>query len=848
MRERRFGGWFRSATPEQTLHRKGEQMPKSLIIDPSEQRTSGKIEFQPIAVNQYNRTVRQELEHFSKEDLFRIWRDMAIIREFETMLSEVKLGGKYRDIEYNHRGPAHLSIGQEATAVGQAFLLGIDDHIYGSHRSHGEILAKGLSAIDKLNDEALMGIMRGYVGGATLKAVEGDADGSVEDLAIDYLLYGALSEIFGRLTGFNLGMGGSMHAFFPPFGIYPNNAIVGGSGDISVGAALFKKVNRKPGIVVANIGDSSLGCGPVWEGLMFATMDQFKTLWEGAYRGGLPLIVNFVNNFYGMGGQPQGETMGFQALARVGAGITPNQMHAERIDGYNPLAVVDAMRRKRETIERGEGPVLLDTVTYRFSGHSPSDASSYREKAEVEAWQAVDPLATYARELVEAGVCTQGDIDRTREQIGGLILKAYRKAIDMEISPREDLMRTGNLLERTMYSNRRVESMEVGREPETLLKKEDNPRVQMLAKRSRSGRDEAGKPLPKGRCIAIRDALFEAILDAFHTDPTLVAYGEENRDWGGAFAVYRGLTETLPYHRLFNTPISEGAIAGTAVGYALEGGRVIAELMYCDFMGRAGDEIFNQMAKWQSMSGGVLQMPLVLRVSVGSKYGAQHSQDWTSLCTHIPGLKVCFPATPYDAKGLMRSALLGTDPVVFFESQRIYDMPEMFRAEGVPTEAYEIPIGEPDVKREGKDITILSIGAALYRAVDAADLLAEKWGLSCEIVDARSLVPFDYAKVIESVKKTRKIVLVSDACERGSVLHTMASNISQMAFDELDAPPTVVGARNWITPPDEIEETFFPFPTDILDAIHAHVLPLNGYTPARPADGDELARRARLGI
>ncbi len=160
------------------------------------------------------------------------------------------------------------------------------------------------------------------------------------------------------------------------------------------------------------------------------------------------------------------------------------------------------------------------------------------------------------------------------------------------------------------------------------------------------------------------------MIHRFYEDPTMAAFGEENRDWGGAFGVYRGLTEALPYHRLFNTPISEGAIVGAGVGYALSGGRAVAELMYCDFMGRAGDEIFNQMSKWQAMSAGVLKMPLVLRVSVGSKYGAQHSQDWTSIVAHIPGLKVMFPATPYDAKGMLNLALHGTDPVVFFESQR----------------------------------------------------------------------------------------------------------------------------------------------------------------------------------
>jgi 2-oxoisovalerate dehydrogenase E1 component len=342
--------------------------------------------------------------------------------------------------------------------------------------------------------------------------------------------------------------------------------------------------------------------------------------------------------------------------------------------------------------------------------------------------------------------------------------------------------------------------------------------------------------------------LFEAIIDRFYADPTLVAYGEENRDWGGAFAVYRGLTEALPYHRLFNSPISEAAIVGTAVGYALEGGRALVELMYCDFLGRSGDEVFNQLAKWQSMSGGLLKMPVVLRVSVGSKYGAQHSQDWTSMCAHIPGLKVVFPATPYDAKGLMYSALLGTDPVVFFESQRLYDMPELFHEGGVPAAAYEIPFGEPDIKQIGNDVTILSIGATLYRAIDAARELQEKYGVSCEIIDARSIVPFNYEKVIESVKKTRKILLTSDACERGSALQTFAAKITQFAFDDLDAPPVVVGSRNWITPADEVEDAFFPQPSDIIDAVHEFLLPLKGYTSVRECSLSDLMRRSAEGV
>jgi 2-oxoisovalerate dehydrogenase E1 component len=842
-------------------------MPKSIAIHPDEVRRSSRLEIAPIPINQYQRSIQEELDLRGADCLGRIHRDMAFIRAFESMLNEVKLKGSYKGIEYNHRGPAHLSIGQEASAVGQALTLDVDDHIFGSHRSHGEILAKGLSAIEKLDDETLLEIMRSFWDGETLRVVDDGSHGSVKELAIDFLLYGALAEIFARNTGFNRGMGGSMHAFFTPFGIYPNNAIVGGSADIATGAALFKHVNRKKGIVVANIGDASAGCGPVWEAMCFATMDQFKELWEGEYRAGLPLVFNFMNNFYGMGGQPVGETMGFKTLARLGAGLNPENMHAERVDGYNPLAVVDAYERKKKVLAEGQGPVLFDTLTYRFSGHSPSDASSYREKSEVEAWQQHDSLVTYASTLKTAGVLDDEALARVQSTIDEAILRVFKKAIDPQISPYANLRsepsprgrgqregmtsgteshpaatspnpllkeRVSNLLERTMLSHGRVESFDPDRKPE--VDWTDNSRLKQIAGRSRSG-----VGVPKTKAVQLRDALFEAIADRFTKDSTMVAYGEENRDWGGAFAVYRGLTEALPYHRLFNSPISEAAIVGTAVGYGLEGGRALVELMYCDFLGRAGDEVFNQLAKWQSMSGGLLKMPVVLRVSVGSKYGAQHSQDWSSICAHIPGLKVVFPATPYDAKGLMASALAGTDPVVFFESQRLYDQTELFHEGGVPEEYYEIPMGQPDVKREGKDVTILTIGATLYRAMEAADKLAEM-GVSAEVIDARSLVPFDYSLVIESVKKTRKIVLASDASERGSFLHTIASNISRYSFDELDAPPIVVGARNWITPPDELEEAFFPFPNDILDAIHEYIKPLPGYVPTQ--NSDTLARNA----
>jgi 2-oxoisovalerate dehydrogenase E1 component len=247
------------------------------------------------------------------------------------------------------------------------------------------------------------------------------------------------------------------------------------------------------------------------------------------------------------------------------------------------------------------------------------------------------------------------------------------------------------------------------------------------------------------------------------------------------------------------------------------------------------------------MSAAELTMPVVLRISVGSKYGAQHSQDWTALAHHIPGLKVVYPVTPYDAKGMMNAALAGTDPVVFFESQKVYDYGEQFAEQGVPEGYYEIPLGEPSVKRSGADLTLITLGPALYTAVAAAGELA-KLGLSAEIVDLRAAAPLNYGPIVESVRKTGKVLLLSDAVERGSVMHTVASNLTQLCFDDLDAPPVVVGSRNWITPAAELEALFFPQVSWVLDAVHERILPLKGYRPKTNQSLAELERRAKGGV
>lgn len=819
-------------------------MPKQLTVDPEITRKRATLSFAEIPVHAYATPFAEERAQRGDEALVRIFRHMLVIREFESMLGSLKATGAYGDVKFNYRGPAHLSIGQEGAAVGAALALRPGDHIFGSHRSHGEFLAKGLSAIAQLDEDALATLMAEHEGGALRDTVAAHLGGSGKELAENFLLFGLLAEIFMRENGFNAGMGGSMHAFFPPFGAYPNNAIVGASAGIATGAALRKKLAGDDSIAVAMSGDGSTGCGPVWEAMNFAAMAQYEQLWDEAHRGGLPVLFFFTNNFYAMGGQTIGETMGWDRLSRIAAAVNPASLHAETIDGTDPLAVAEAVERKRALLRAGKGPVLLDVECYRSTGHSTTDANVYRSREEMATWESLDPIRRFESRLLETGLLDEAGIGAIRDAVAAQILAVTRAATDPQVAPVIDIQADPTKIGRLMFSNTEIP---VPGGASTLSAPADtSARVRQNLRKSRFGLGEAGEALSPMRAITLRDGLFEAILHHMEHDDRLIAYGEECREWGGAFGVYRGLSDILPYHRLFNSPISEAAIVATAVGYALEGGRALVELMYGDFIGRAGDEIYNQMAKWQSMSGGVLNVPVVLRCSVGSKYGAQHSQDWTSMIAHIPGLKAVYPATPYDAKGLMASALSSNDPVVFFESQRLYDIGEQFHAGGVPTDYYRIPFGQPDVKRAGSDLTILTIGPSLYPAIQAAEQMASTSGLSAEVIDARSLVPFDYAPLLESVKKTGRLLVVSEASERGSFAMTIASNVTRFGFGDLKAPPRVLGAPNWIVPGAEMESTYFPQVDDILDVALGEFFPEHrrNRTGVRTWDDLDLARRA----
>ncbi len=319
--------------------------------------------------------------------------------------------------------------------------------------------------------------------------------------------------------------------------------------------------------------------------------------------------------------------------------------------------------------------------------------------------------------------------------------------------------------------------------------------------------------------LTYRDAIKEALLEEMQRDARVIFYGEDVAEYGGAFKLSKGLLETFGRRRVFNTPISEAAICGTAVGAAMIGLRPVVELMYMDFLLMAGDQVCNQASKWHYMSGAQIEVPLVIRASVGGGkgYGGQHSQTLESLIAHMPGIYIVYPATPYDAKGLLKSAIRDNNPVLYMESQLLYGEKGV-----VPEEDYLVPIGIADIKRVGNDVSLITWGPALQDTLAAADRLKAESGVSAEVVDLRSLVPLDTETVLNSVRKTGRCVVVSQCVTIGSFMGEVVATIQENVFDYLDAPIMRVGARNGIAPQSQVlEAVFLPKPADIIAAVRS---------------------------
>ena len=715
----------------------------------------------------------------------RLLDGMLAIRELEEMIVRLRSGGYDPLPGYDYRGPTHVSIGQEAASVGASYALRADDRITSSHRGHGDAIAKGFAAIHAMSDKELRGRT-----GAT--AVDHDA---LLEAALEEHVYRTVAELFGKEDGYCRGRGGGMHIGDFSTGHLGANAIVGGSVPIATGAAMALRYDGSDAIVCCIAGDGAYANGVVLESLNWAAQDQWTNHLAGEHARGLPIIYFVQNNHYGMTHRTDEEVMGVRHLARRAAGFAENNMHAEVVNGMDVLAVRDAVRRAAATCRAGDGPVLIEASTYRYYGHSLSDPrNEYRTRDEEQAWRAVDPIEHLKRELVDGGALDATTVVEIEARARARNARAAIRASTAVDPDPADLLRY-------LYTDTSSDDAPADVTAGALL-----------------------APLPVGKrtpdgAISYRDALRDALAEEMERDRRVVLYGEDIADYGGAFKLTKGLLESFGRQRVFNTPISEACICGTAVGAAILGLRPVVELMYMDFALMSSDQIANQAAKWHYMSGAQVEVPLVVRASVGAGkgYGGQHSQSLESLFAHMPGLYVVYPSTPADAKGLLKSAIRTNNPVLFVEGQGLYGT-----VGPVPEGDVLVPIGQARIAREGSDATIVAWGPAVLDALAAADLLQAERGLNVEVVDLRSLIPLDMETVLASVRKTGRCVVASQAVLIGSFVNEIVARIQLEAFDDLDGPVGRIGAANGISPQAEgLERAFLPSAADIARAVAA---------------------------
>jgi len=444
------------------------------------------------------------------------------------------------------------------------------------------------------------------------------------------------------------------------------------------------------------------------------------------------------------------------------------------------LAVRQAVGKAVERARRGEGPSLIECQTYRWYGHSRSDPREYRSKEEEAAWKSRDPIPKFAARLVETGIVTEAEIDAIEKRVVQEIEEAMEFALHSPTPPVEEL-------ERFVYAPFK-------------WTEEDYARERELRERCRKGG-------PGTRKIRYWQAIQEALREEMHRDPNVFVMGEDVGLYGGAYGATRGLFSEFGPERVRDTPISEATIGGAAVGAAMCGLRPVAEIMYVDFTPLAMDQIANQGAKNRYMFGGKTVVPMVIRTEGGAGrcIAAHHSQSLEVLWVHFPGIYVVMPSTPFDAKGLLKAAIRDDNPVMFIEHKMLYGV------EGyVPEEDYIIPFGVADVKREGSDVTVITYSRMVHRALEAAERLGEE-GISVEVIDLRTLKPLDMEAIARSVKKTGRVVGVTEAYKTGSFISELATCIQEELFDWLDAPVVRVCAADVPVPMSEpLEDAAVP--------------------------------------
>jgi 2-oxoisovalerate dehydrogenase E1 component len=565
-----------------------------------------------------------------------------------------------------------------------------------------------------------------------------------------------MCEICQRATGVNGGRGGSAHLMAPEYGLLGENSIVGGGMPIAAGAALAAQMAGTGRVVAVSIGDGATSQGATHEALVFA-----------AYRK-LPLVVVCENNGWSEM-TPIGRIVPVADLSARVAGLG---IGGASVDGNDPIAVRDAVAEAAARARAGDGPTFIEARCHRLWAHYNGDAEHYRPADDRDAARAADPVMSLKLRLVQAGVADR-ELADLEQEVGAVVDAAAREA---ETAPA----------------------------PEG-----DDARAHVNV--APAGAADTGEPSEE-RELTYGKAVNDALRRELAARPEVIVYGEDVGHAGGIFGVTRTLQEEFGERRVFDMPIAEAAILGSAVGAALEGLRPVVEIMWADFMLVALDQLINQAANVRYVSGGRHGAPLVVRTQQGATPGscAQHSQSLEALLAHIPGLRIGVPSTPQDAHSMLRAAVADDDPVVLFEARALYQQKQVVRLGG-NREA----VGGARVRREGADLAILSWGPMVLAAEKAASALAGR-GIDATVVDLRWLAPLDDEAIALAVERTNRVLVAHEANLTGGFGAEIAARIGERHFGDLDAPVRRVGALDVRIPPTPaLQAALLPSPASI---------------------------------
>ncbi|MDO8589640.1 MAG: pyruvate dehydrogenase complex E1 component subunit beta [Armatimonadota bacterium] len=714
-------------------------------------------------------------------------RTMCEIRNFEDKVYSLLREGAIK-------GASHLYAGQEAVAVGAIAVLEDRDVIASTHRGHGHCGAMGRKH-------------------ARTEQERQDHWNKM------------MAELMGKQTGYCKGRGGSMHIADVEKGNLGSTGIVGGNIPIGTGAALAEKLKGEGAIVLCFFGDGATNTGSFHESL-----NMGSTLLCG-----LPIVYICENNLYGMSVPFHNRSVDCAGQASniedIADRASSYGMAGEVVDGMDVLAVKEAVMRAAAKARDESVPTLIECKTYRWYGHSSSDQRVYRTRDEEKDWQERCPISVLRKKLLNEGIATEEELDAVAKMAEQTIETATQFAME---SPFPDVADLYN----DIYVPVDKAKLRIDTAAEAGIRAKVRPiedEVRAMAREASGGNPKAALPKLKADAaksvqdkhripvISYGQAIVDAHREEMKRDESVVILGEDVGIYGGAYAATRGLLDEFGTKRVMDTAISEAAIAGAAGGAAMRGLRPVAEIMYIDFATISSDQIIHNVAYNRYMFGGKTKVPCVIRTEggVGRCIAAHHSESLEAWFMHIPGLYVVMPSTPYDAKGLLKASIRDDNPVIFIEHKVLYS-----GVMGpVPTEDYIIPLGVADIKRPGTDVTIIAYCRMLHFALDAAIEL-EKLGISAEVVDPRTLQPLDVETLANSIRKTGRVITVSEGYPRCGVGPEIVRQACEhkfengyTGFDYLDAQPIYLSGKDCPIPMSEpLEDAVVPTRQDIVDA------------------------------